>query len=35
MKWKMVIARNLIDKNMSVDDIAKATGLTVDDVLRL
>jgi hypothetical protein len=29
------IARNLRAKGMSVDEIAQATGLTVDDVLRL
>ena len=29
------IARNLKAKGMGVDDIAEATGLTVDDVLRL
>jgi predicted transposase/invertase (TIGR01784 family) len=29
------IARNFKAKGISVDDIADATGLTVDDVLRL
>ena len=29
------IARNFKAKGISVDDIAEATGLTVDDVLRL
>jgi predicted transposase/invertase (TIGR01784 family) len=29
------IARNLQAEGMSVDAIARATGLTVDDVLRL
>ena len=32
---KKEIARNLRAKGISVDDIADATGLTVDDVLRL
>jgi predicted transposase/invertase (TIGR01784 family) len=32
---KKEIARNLRTKGISVDDIAEATGLTVDDVLRL
>jgi hypothetical protein len=35
MKEKLEIARNLRAKGISVDDIADATGLTVDDVLRL
>ena len=42
-KWKreggkqkaLEIARNFKAKGISVDDIADATGLTVDDVLRL
>ena len=29
------VARNLKNKGMSVNDIIDATGLTVDDVLRL
>jgi predicted transposase YdaD len=29
------IAKNLKNKGMSVNDIIDATGLTVDDVLRL
>ena len=29
------IAKHLKAKGMSVDDVADATGLTVDDVLRL
>jgi len=29
------IARNLRAKGMGVDDVADATGLTVDDILRL
>ena len=32
---KMAVARNFKAKGISVDDIADATGLTVDDVLRL
>jgi len=32
---KKEIARNFKAKGISVDDIADATGLTVDDVLRL
>jgi len=35
MKEKLEIARNFKAKGISVDDIADATGLTIDDVLRL
>jgi predicted transposase/invertase (TIGR01784 family) len=34
-KGKMAVARNLRAKGMGVDDVADATGLTVDDILRL
>ena len=34
-KRAIEIARNLQAEGMSVDAIARATGLTVDDVLRL
>ena len=34
-KEKLEIARNFKAKGIRVDDIADATGLTVDDVLRL
>jgi len=34
-KEKIEIAKNLKNKGMSVNDIIDATGLTVDDVLRL
>jgi len=34
-KRAMEIAKNLKDGGIGIDDIAKATGLTVDDVLRL
>ena len=32
---KKEIARNLRADGMGVDDVARATGLTVDDILRL
>jgi len=35
MEEKLEIAKNLRASGMGVDDIAKATGLTVDDILRL
>jgi predicted transposase/invertase (TIGR01784 family) len=35
MKEKLEIARNLRAEGMGVDAIARTTGLTVDDILRL
>jgi len=32
---KLEIAKSLRDGGMGVDDVAKHTGLTIDDVLRL
>jgi ribosomal protein S11 len=34
-KGKQQTAINLLNKGMSVDDIAEVTGLFVDDILRL
>jgi predicted transposase YdaD len=35
MEGRMEIAQKLKAKGMSVEDVADATGLTVDDILRL
>ena len=34
-KALLKVAKNLRAKGMGVDEVAEATGLTVDDVLRL
>jgi predicted transposase/invertase (TIGR01784 family) len=35
LEAKLEIAQNLLDKGMPVNDVAEATGLEVDDILRL